>query len=285
MTAPRAIVLGLVLQRVRQPVSIDPFYSAILTAMEGTLAPSGGRVLTVIVNSLEEELALYQRWVEHGGVDGVVVVDLVSGDPRPAVLGALRLPTVVLGEWDVPPGVDDIRVDNYGAMFVAVRYLVGLGHRVIGRVGGPADLQHTAARTRAFRDAIDEAGATGLVVDADYSVAAGESATAALLASLPDATAIIYDNDLMAVGGERAASAAGIAVPDELSLLAWDDSTPARLADPPLSVLAHDSLSLGVAIASTLVRRIAGERADAPQLPVTRVLERGTTAPSPVPAR
>lgn len=278
MDAAQGVVVGLVLQRARQPVAIDPFYSAILTAMEDTLAPTSGTVLTVIVRSTEEELALYRRWVEHGGVDGVIVVDLVDSDPRPVVLSELGLPAVVLGEWDVPEGVDDIRVDNYGAMLVAVQHLVDLGHRVIGRVGGPADLVHTATRTRAFEQATADAAVTGITVAADYSAASGEFATAGLLALRPAPTAIIYDNDLMAIGGERAATAAGISVPGSLSLLAWDDSAPARLAMPPLSVLAHDSFSLGVALATTIVRRIAGEGNSPTNLPVTRVLERGTTA-------
>ncbi|CAN5257053.1 substrate-binding domain-containing protein [soil metagenome] len=275
------VVVALVLQRTRQPVAIDPFYSAILTGMEDTLAASGGRVLTVIVNSVDEELALYERWVRHGGVDGVVIADLVDGDPRPEAASTLGLAAVVLGEWDVPEGVGDLRVDNYGAMLVAVQFLLDLGHRVIGRVAGPADLLHTATRTRAFREATADAGATGITIDADYSIETGDSATARLLSSLPVPTAIIYDNDLMAIGGERAAARAGVSVPHELSLLAWDDSAPARLADPPLSVLAHDSFSLGVALAGTLARRVAGQRGDAPHLPVTRVLERGSTTARP----
>lgn len=278
MAEAHGVVVGLVLQRARQRIAIDPFYSAILTAMEDTLAPSGGTVLTVIVRSVEDELALYRRWVDQGIVDGVVVVDLVDNDPRPGLLAELQLPAVVLGEWDVPEGIDDIQVDNYGAMRVAVQHLTELGHRVIGRVGGPADLVHTAARTRAFNDAVSDAAITGIIVNADYSVAAGEAATAQLLSSHPVPSAIIFDNDLMAIGGEKAAAAAGVAVPASLSLLAWDDSAPARLAVPPLSVLAHDSFSLGVALATTLATRIAGETVGATRLPVTRVLERGTTA-------
>jgi DNA-binding LacI/PurR family transcriptional regulator len=255
---------------------VDPFYRDFVAGMEDRLDPIGGSALLRMVDDEQEEIDDYRRWAQDHRIDGVVIVDFVEHDPRIPLVEELGLPAILLGGGHSLPAID---VDNARAMNDAVAYLVGLGHRRIGRVGGPRHLIHTAARTHAFQAALAAHGATGITVDGDYSAESGRNGTRALLANAERPTAIVYDNADTAVAGAEAARAEGIRIPDELSLLAWDDSAECQLSDPPLSAMDRDVRSLGMAAASALLNVIEGRTVTVVKARDAIVVERGSTAP------
>lgn len=255
---------------------VDPFHRDFVAGMEDRLDPIGGTALLRMVDDAQEEMDDYTRWAADGRIDGVVIVDFIEEDPRVPLVEQLGLPAILLGRGHRLPSID---VDNAQAMHDAVAYLVGLGHRRIGRVGGPSQLIHTATRTRAFESALAALGATGVTIDADYSAESGRNGTLALMAAADRPTAIIYDNANMAVAGAETAHAEGIRVPEELSLLAWDDSAECQLSDPPLSAMDRDVRSLGSAAASALLDVIEGRTVTVVKARDAIVVERGSTAP------
>ncbi|UOE43049.1 LacI family DNA-binding transcriptional regulator [Agromyces larvae] len=273
--------IGIVLQRSRHRRTEDPFYTQFVEGLDEGFAASGARVLLAIATTPEEESELYRRWSASGAVAGVVVVDLVEGDPRVELVHALGMPAVVLGEVEVPAGVAELKVDNHGEMREAVRHLAALGHRLIGRVAGPPELVHSRARTRGFDEALAEHGIAGVVEASDYSAEGGAAATRLLLAASPRPTAIVYDSAAMAVAGLEATLEAGVEVPGQVSLLAWDDSDQCRLADPPMSVMTRDTPGLGRAAAEALAGRLAGRPAVVRDALLARIVTRGTTGPAP----
>lgn len=291
----RSFAVGIVLRWRGRQAGIEPFYAELIAGMEDVLALHDATVLLQVVTDVEEELVSYRRWAASDHVSGVVLGDVVDGDVRINVLSALGMPTLVLGESDLPPGVAEVRVDNYSAMKDAVAELTALGHVRIGRVSGPARFLHTRSRTAAFIAALgtnpSDAGAprksapapSGQSVEGDYTSFGGASATKLLLESSPRPTAIIYDNDVMAVAGLEVAHKLGIAIPAELSLLAWDDSRLCRLATPAMSAMSRDVHGLGELSAQSLLTLIATGDAPVIVAPPPRFIARGTTATPPPP--
>ena len=275
---PRSLTLSITVQRQPGSSGIDPFYSDFVTGMEDRMRSERGSVLLRVVDSADEEIADYHRWAADGLVDGVVVHDFVVDDARIALVARLGLPAVSLG-GDADSGVPTVAVDNVQAMHDAVAYLVGLGHRRIGRVAGPADLLHIAERGEAFSAALDGFGAIGMTRAGDYGEDSGAAATRDMLRAAEPPTAILYDNTRTAIAGLQVAAELGIAVPGEVSLLAWDDSAECQLTDPPLSVVDRDVRSLGYATASTLLDVIEGRTISVVRAADAVVVERGSTAP------
>lgn len=271
--------VGIILRRSPRMLGIEPFYAEFIAGMEDVLAIERRSVLLQIVPTLEKELESYERWAATAQVAGVIVGDLVENDPRPAILHRLEIPTLVVGEPELPPGISAIRVDNYGAMLDAVTRLRAMGHTRIDRVSGPQHLFHTRLRTQAFDAAAADIGVSGRSVEGDYTEESGEKATRALLTRDDPPTAIIYDNDVMAVAGLGVAYEMKVDVPGELSLLAWDDSTLCRLAVPPLSAMSSDVHALGALAARSLLGVIAGDPEAILQAPPSHFIERGSTAP------
>jgi DNA-binding LacI/PurR family transcriptional regulator len=277
--APGAV--GLVLARPARLLGVEPFFMEFIAGIEERLSERGLSVLLHVVPTQDEEIATHRRWARRGLVDAVVVVNLTEGDRRPAVLRELGLPALVVGTWRGEPPTAYVGTNNEATVREALSRLLDLGHRRIARVTGPAQLLHTRTRTDALREGCRAVGIEPVLVEGDYSAEAGERLTARLLKRDERPTAILYDNDVMAVAGLGAAKDAGVAVPERLSLIAWDDSTLCRLADPALSTMSVDVHQYGVSVAESVCELVDGRPVSPRMSPPARFVPRGTTAPAP----
>ncbi|MEV6302303.1 substrate-binding domain-containing protein [Actinoplanes sp. NPDC051861] len=279
MTADPGGLIGLVLTGSAARVGVEPFFMELIAGMEEALAPHGATVLLLVVPDLAAELSTYRRWAGDHTVRAVVVVNLVHDDVRPDFLAGLGLPAVLAGRAQAP-GFPRVVTDDAGAMTAAVEMLASLGHRVIGRVSGPADLVHTAERTAAMREVAERSGVRVHIVEGDYGAESGVSGVQELLAADPVPTAVVFDNDVMAVAAEQELIRAGVPVPERVSLLVYDDSPLCELAVPPLSALSIDVHDHGLTLARAVLDALDGaEPVDYPGPPI-RVLRRESTAPA-----
>ncbi|MFC4245387.1 LacI family DNA-binding transcriptional regulator [Gryllotalpicola reticulitermitis] len=271
--------MGIVLRRSPRQLAAEPFYGELIGGMEETFEPRGLHVLMQVVDGMPRELESYRHWARTGVVRGVVLVDLVTRDPRPALLAELGLPGIILGEPDDPSLLPALRTDGYGPIRDAVSRLAELGHRRIARVAGPATLKHTLERTRGFIDATTELSMEALLEEGDYSAETGAAATARLLRAADPPTAIVYDNDSMAIAGLSVAREFGVEVPHRLSILAWDDSQHCRLARPAVSAMSYDVHQRGQLAARTLLDVLDGAAPRDVWSEPPVLVERGSTAP------
>ncbi|GAA4975598.1 LacI family DNA-binding transcriptional regulator [Actinoplanes utahensis] len=269
-------LIGLVLAGSAARVGVEPFFMELIAGMEQELAPHGVNVLLLVVPDLDTELATYRRWAGDHTVRAVVVVNLVHDDVRPARLAEIGLPAVLAGRCDAP-SFARVVTDDAGAMTAAVRMLSALGHRVIGRVSGPADLVHTAERTAAMHAAAASCDVRVHIVEGDYSAEAGILGIQELLGADPAPTAVVFDNDVMAVAALRS----GVRVPSQVSMLVYDDSPLCELAVPPLSALSIDVHEHGVTLARAVLDTLDGAAPAEHPGPPIRVLERASTGPAP----
>jgi DNA-binding LacI/PurR family transcriptional regulator len=273
-------LVGLVLTGHAARLGVEPFFMELVAGLEQVLNPTGTSVLLLVVPDLAAELATYRRWAHERSIAAVVVVNLVHDDVRPAALHALRLPAVLAGRYTGPAAFPSVVTDDAGAMSAAMDLLAELGHRVVGRVSGPAGLVHTAERSAAMRAAGRRLGVQVRVVEADYSAQAGVRGARELLAGPPPPTAVVFDNDVMAVAAEQALVRSGVRVPAEVSLLACDDSALCELAVPPLSAMSIDVHEHGATLGRAVLDVLAGAPPRDHAGPPIRILHRDSTGPA-----
>ncbi|MFR9724424.1 LacI family DNA-binding transcriptional regulator [Streptomyces sp. MS19] len=272
--------IGLAICRPARQLGLEPFYMEFISGIESVLGERSGALLLRLVRDVAEEAELQRHWWRSGQVAGSVLVDLRRDDPRVPALGALGLPAVAVAHPSLTGPFTALWTDDGAAVTEAVRYLAALGHRTIARVGGSAELGHSAIRRDAFARATAELGLDGgRQTDTDFSGADGARATRSLLAGPARPTAIMYDNDLMAVAGLSVAGEMGLRVPEDVSLLAWDDSQLCRLTRPTLSAMSHDVHAFGAEVARTLFEVLATGRAASRQVPTPVLTPRASTAP------
>ncbi|MFD9079679.1 LacI family DNA-binding transcriptional regulator [Streptomyces erythrochromogenes] len=291
LSGERSGAVGLVLARPAHTLGVESFFLQLVSGIQEVLAAARTALLFQVVEDVDAECAVYRRWWAERRVDGVLVVDPRTGDPRPALLAELGLPAVTIGEPGppaeparVPSPLSSVRADDAGAMAQVLEHLHGLGHRRIVHIAGLPGLAHTVRRMESLRA---EAERRGLGPDhvrsvvTDYSDAEGAAATRRVLAEPQAPTALVYDNDVMAVAGSAVAAELGIPVPDRLSIVAWDDSALCRVTHPRLTALVRDTAGFGRLAAEELLSVLAGGPPGVRESERPRLEPRDSTAPPP----
>jgi LacI family transcriptional regulator len=145
---------------------------------------------------------------------------------------------------DLPVTV--VEYDNEGGAFAAASHLLSAGHREIVFLGGGEDTT-TTGRLAGVRRAM---AAYGLELDPSMVVPGalvrrfGYQATKRLLADGPAFTAIFGCDDLVAAGAVAALRDAGVDVPGQVSVIGYDDLSPAEDVYPALTTvhIPHDEI-------------------------------------------
>lgn len=180
--------------------------------------------------------------------------------------------------------------DDATGMGLAVRHLLDLGHRAIGHVAGPQAMSTGFIRARAFRQSVENAGITPMVVpSAGYAVTSGAAATRELLDRHPGTTAIMAGNDLIALGALHVLRARGLRCPQDISIVGFNDMQFADEFQPPLTTVHVPHLDLGAEAARLLLARLdhptpadeeAAARPKTILLPLRLVVRASTAAPA-----
>jgi LacI family transcriptional regulator len=154
-----------------------------------------------------------------------------------------------------------VHFDNRRAVKEMVRYLADRGHRRIGYISGPPDLEVSRVREAGFTDAAVELGIPhdpDQIASGHFTVTGGGAAMAEL-AERVDVTAVIAANDLMAIGAMRQLLASGVSVPDDVSVAGLDDILLAEYGPVPLTTMRIPTYQVGREGASLVLQALAGD--------------------------
>ncbi len=214
-------------------------------------------------------------------VDGIIVImevhllDAVNLTLPPGV----RVVVVDSDAGDRYPVVDTDQADGARQ---AVRHLLGLGHRTVWHVTGPAESFASERRAQAWRTVLEQAGREVPPVQVgDWSAISGYRA-GLVLADEPGCTAIFAANDQMALGVLRALHERGRRVPADVSVVGFDDLPEASSFLPPLTTVHQDFAEVGRRCVQGLLEQIRNEHAEPGTVLVpTALIARASTAEPP----
>jgi DNA-binding LacI/PurR family transcriptional regulator len=257
LTEARARAIGLVLSREPAGLEVDAFFVRFLSGIERTLAARDISLLLQLLPADGLDLAAYERLAAAGRVDGFVLTDVESNDPRFALLEAAGIPVVVAGHPEAACPFPWVETEHGAGITAAVEHLLALGHARIAFLGGPTRLEFVQHRLSRWRDALGAAGVEpGPVGHADHDGSAA-AAAAALLDEPP--TAVACTSDPLALSVLAAARERGLAVPGDLSVTGFDDSPLAELSSPKLTSVRVDYAAFGAAAAAALLASIGDD--------------------------
>lgn len=268
--------LGLLVPSLRNPVNSPIIRSAFDRAWERNF------VVVLAEDTGESEVAAdaYARLVEERRIDGVLI--------QSARLGSAHLETFVSGL--VPcvfmdrrhPAGRNVYMRDADAGGLAASHFLELGHRALGHLAGPADLDTVARRRDGFVSRARTHGVEALVVAAGLSEAEGHRAMHELLAHENAPTAVYVASINHALGAVAAVRERGLRVPDDLSVLCHDDDGVYAFLDPPLSAIEMPLDELGAAAVDALIEQIDGGPMQDVVIEVApRLVLRSSTGPVP----
>jgi len=235
----QSFVLGLIL-----PDISNPFYAELARTIERVAERAG---YTLILGNSEQDAARelsYMRTFVDRRVDGFFLISGSSSSRLSELSAEIDLPHVLLDRSVNYDGRRALLATNgvEGAR-IATRHLIGLGHRRIAALCGPAKLG--TDRARGYALALEEAGLQPKVHHADkFDREAAYRKALEILESDPP-TAIFASNDVAGLSVLRAAADVGLDCPDDLAVVGFDDIHDARYSVPRLTTVAQPIEELG----------------------------------------
>ncbi len=250
MRTGRTRAIGLVL-----PDLTNPFFPELAQAVENR-ARSLGLLVCLIdsqgtANAEADGVALL---MQHA-VDGVIWCPL--GPRPPAALKKLDRPVVVI---DRPaPGYAMVHSDYQMGGRLLAQYALRMGHRRVGLLSGPADLESARQRRDGFANAAQEEIEIAWEVNVGFDGVLTAQAVDAL-EHRRNATLIVAANDLIAISAIRYLSEQGVKVPDEVSITGFDNIRWTDVVTPRLTTIAQPVGAIGKKAVELMHGRLSGEK-------------------------
>jgi LacI family transcriptional regulator len=244
----------------------DPYFSEIASGLIG-VATEHQRMVQISHAGDPDAVLAQIRLLRAYRVGAIVLAGSGFSDPALEAAANAELASfqasggrvAVIGRHHI--SADAVLPDNVAAGRSVGTYLLGLGHRRIAIVAGPATLNSVADRVTGTLEALgtiealgslESPGASVSVTHHEFTRAGGAAGVAALVeAGLlggdggGEVTAIIALSDVMALGVLAELRERGIRVPDDVSVVGFDDIPVA--ADVALTTVRLPMAELGAA--------------------------------------
>ena len=263
--------------------SLSPFFLEVFRGVERAAREVG---YAVLMGHTERDTArehLFLDQVASRRADGVILVTSAQAGAL-ATRTRTTPPVVAALEQVEGVGFPTVRVDHVQASKDATRHLLGLGHKRIAHIAGPAQSPMAVHRREGFEIAMREAGLDPLmypILHGDFTVRFGETAMETLLSRAPRPTGVFAGNDEMGVGAIQTIKRHGLVVGRDVSVIGYDDQRIASLYEPPLTTIKVPMEELGYRSMLTLERILNGAPHEADIVLPTQLLVRATTGPAP----
>lgn len=237
------------------------FFGAILSELNDRLTDEGQVLLAHRHDRDHRALALALQFFRDHRVNAVITPGVADLRGEIEALIDAGIP-VILFNNDIPGlKVDRVLTQNAEGIESAMRYLMDMGHRHIGFIGGDVQESSAIERREGYQRAVR---ANALPVDESYIVGDAWSRhmayfSARQLMELPKPpTAILAASIDLALGVMDYAADAGLMIGEEISLMSFDDAEIFQQNKPGITCIAQPTARIGEEIAQLVMSHISG---------------------------
>ncbi|WP_238556843.1 LacI family DNA-binding transcriptional regulator [Bifidobacterium psychraerophilum] len=264
-------------------------------AMQGAyevLAPEGYDIVPLITPDQAEQDRYFEMLPGNRNTDAIIVTSFDLDKQKLELLGGLTMPTIGLDSRSDDGYDASVRLDENSAMLDAVRLLRSLGHHRLGYVEQPSSHEFkfssklrsqsfiASARTCDYgQEDLEVFGGGHDSMPRSFDDAVS-SVVATLLSDSRRPTALCVETDDFAVALIARLRHFGIRVPEDMTVIGFDDSRIAPVAD--LTTIHQDPVEMARLAARQAVKLMKHETMDRRHILVgTSMILRGTSAPAP----
>lgn len=275
----RSYTVGVVI-----PDLTNPLFPPIVRGIEDRLGDAGYTPLIVNTDNDPERERSHIEAMLARQVDGLIAAT-ARLDVRQLTEAAARGTPLVLVNRSLEDGsAPAVTVDDRKGIALAVEHVAGLGHRLVGHVGGPQNVSTGHLRHLGFQQAM---AAAELAIDpghvsfaSAFTEPEGARACAQVLAHEPRLTAIVAANDRLAMGCYDTLARAGRHCPDDVSIVGFNDMPFIDRLQPPLTSVRVPQREIGTTAAELLLAQLADGEAPAREILLEpELVIRASTAP------
>ncbi|MEU1663953.1 LacI family DNA-binding transcriptional regulator [Streptomyces sparsogenes] len=201
-----------------------------------------------------------------GPADGVILTDVVPGDPRIPALRARGTPAVLIGLPDDPRQLSCVDQDFAAAGALCADHLADLGHREVGFIGYASGVhkRHAERTLAGFRERAEQRGVRFLHRPCEGTYDSTARTLTRILADRPGTTGFVVQNEAAIGPLLGLLQALGRSVPEDASVVAL---CPAQLAEqhtPALTTVSGPARELGRVAVGQMMRRLTAARRGEP---------------------
>jgi LacI family transcriptional regulator len=211
----------------------------------------------------EAEQGEVGRRLANAEAEGVILPPPLSESvPILTELALANTPVVTVAMGKLYPNALNVRIDDFAAAKEMTDYLLGLGHRNIALITGNPSHMAAAERERGFRAAMTQAGLQpdDGVEQGFFTYRSGLDAAERLLDRAVPSTAIFASNDDMAAAVVSVAHRRGLDVPRDLTVVGFDDTSPATTLWPELTTIRQPVSAMAAAALELLLADLRHRR-------------------------
>jgi LacI family transcriptional regulator len=250
-----------------------PWMGEVLQGVVDTVEAAGYGLLLFTCNRGAESVDHFVSQVSARAFDGLLVIEPENTLDTITAMHRRGLPVVLIDDRGHHPEFPSVATTNREGGASAARHLLGAGRTRTLLVTGPAGFGCVRDRTEGFVGVLP----TELVVEGEFTEAAGRHAVEQALAAGLSFDSVFAHNDLIAAGVLRALRAAGRRVPEDIAVVGFDDIPMAGHTTPPLTTVRQPMRRMGETAAGLLLARLAGEAiGDEPVVLPTELVVRGS---------
>jgi len=193
-----------------------------------------------------------------------------------------QVPFVLFDRFFPSYNFSSVRLDDFVAGKLAAEFLIGLGHRRIAHIAGPA-ISPGILRRQGFLHAMRKANLRvqrDLIARAPFEMNAGQRAAKGLLKRQLAPTAIFAANDPLALGAIYACREAGLRVPEDISIMGAGNIEGIYHPNPFLTTIDWPREELGRMAATYVLENLEHPKSMAPRTHIfePKILARHSTA-------
>ncbi|MBN1838234.1 MAG: LacI family DNA-binding transcriptional regulator [Spirochaetales bacterium] len=203
---------------------------------------------------------------------GLVVLATELSYQNLLAFAELDCPVIVIDSYYEFVDLDFVDMDNADSVFQIVSNLVQNGHRDIGFLRSPIEVQNFRLREAAFVASLSHYGIPRqdrFIFSVDSTFDGAYHDTLALLENQTELpTALFASNDIMAYGCIKALKERGLRIPQDISIIGFDDLPMSAMMDPPLTTMLVNKRRIGETAMKLMISRLETD----PQMPAMKVL-------------
>lgn len=208
---------------------------------------------TVIFSSSDENARKSGKLIDtllDRQVDGLIIAPPAFSEHQVIYLQKQQVPFVLVDRYFPDLPTNYVALDNYGAAFKGVEYLINNGRRKIGMITYDSTLFHLQERTRGYTAALE---AHGLPVNKNFlkevdiklEQATVENVIQSLLSGNDRVDALLFGANKIAVAGLRYISTLPVRIPEELAIVNFDETEALEFYQAPFSYIQQPLHEMG----------------------------------------
>lgn len=268
------------------PDITSPFFASIFLEAEKRALELGYTALLCNSMNNEELESQYLKILVEKQVDGIVFMggrinDTHTNQKYADEMNEIvqRIPVVMVNGRMTGVDCYRVRTNERKGIVELVNYLVELGHRNIGLIGGIPGITSTDIKVKAFKQQLKRHNLNfndEWVIHGGFSIDSGVESMEALLNKQQLPSAVMCINDFVAIGAIKKAKAKGYKVPEDISVTGFDNIYLSEVFTPGITTVVQTGLGLGTKAVDIILKVINEEKVKKDSVIETSLVVRGS---------